>query len=77
VVEGLRQAGHGVTPLGIAADGGWIDVEASAAVIDGATKEIPPVVPTVRHLLASGGKVAFPIVHAPTVHSSLRISVLR
>jgi D-alanine-D-alanine ligase len=67
VVEGLRQAGHTVTPLGIAADGCWIDGEASAAVIDGAVKEIPPlevpVAPTVRHLLASGVEVVFPIVH--------------
>jgi D-alanine-D-alanine ligase len=67
VVEGLRQAGHSVTPLGIAADGCWIDAEASAAVIDGAVKEIPPlevpVAPTVRHLLASGVEVVFPIVH--------------
>ncbi len=67
VVEGLRQAGHAVTPLGIATDGCWIDAEASAAVIDGATKEIPPlevpVAPTVRHLLASGVEVVFPILH--------------
>jgi D-alanine-D-alanine ligase len=67
VVEGLRQAGHAVTPLGIATDGCWIDAEASAAVIDGAMKEIPPlevpVAPTVRHLLASGVEVVFPILH--------------
>ena len=41
VVEGLREAGHTVTPLGIAADGCWIDAEASAAVIDGATQGDP------------------------------------
>ena len=67
VVEGLREAGHAVTPLGIAADGCWIDAEASAAVIDSVSKEIPPlelpVAPTVRHLLASGVEVVFPIVH--------------
>ncbi len=67
VVQGLREAGHAVTPLGIASDGCWIDAEASAAVIDGATKEIPPlelpVAPTVRHLLASGVEVVFPILH--------------
>ena len=67
VVEGLREAGHAVTPLGIAADGCWIDAQASAAVIDGVSKEIPPlelpVAPTVRHLLASGVEVVFPIVH--------------
>jgi D-alanine-D-alanine ligase len=67
VVQGLREAGHAVTPLGIAEDGCWIDAEASAAVIEGETKEIPPVdvpvAPTLRHLLASGVEVAFPIVH--------------
>lgn len=67
VIEGLRKAGHTVTPLGIATDGCWIDGEASAAVIRGDFKEIPPVgvpiAPTLRHLLASGIEVAFPIVH--------------
>lgn len=67
VVSGLREAGHQVTPLGVAQDGCWIDVEASAAVIEGETKEIPPlelpVAPTMRHLLASGVEVVFPIVH--------------
>jgi len=67
VVEGLREAGHTVTPVGIATDGCWIDGEASAAVIGGEFKEIPPVgvpiAPTLRHLLASGIEVAFPIVH--------------
>jgi D-alanine-D-alanine ligase len=67
VVEGLRAAGHTVTPLGIATDGCWIDGEASAAVIGGDFREIPPVgvpiAPTLRHLLASGIEVAFPIVH--------------
>jgi D-alanine-D-alanine ligase len=67
VVQGLRQAGHEVTPLGIAEDGCWIDAEASEAVIGRDLKEIPPVgvpiAPTLRHLLASGIEVAFPIVH--------------
>jgi D-alanine-D-alanine ligase len=67
VVQGLREAGHEVTPLGIASDGCWIDAEASAAMIDGAAREIPPlevpVAPTVRHLLASGVEVVFPILH--------------
>jgi len=67
VVEGLREAGHTVTPLGIAEDGCWIDGEASAAILSSETKEIPPVgvpvAPTLRHLLASGVEVAFPIVH--------------
>ncbi|HYX24937.1 MAG TPA: D-alanine--D-alanine ligase family protein [Thermoanaerobaculia bacterium] len=67
VIQGLRAARHEVAPLGIAADGCWIDAAASEAVIAGGTKEIPPVgvpvAPTLRHLLASGIEVAFPIVH--------------
>ena len=67
VVQGLREAGHEVTPLGVAQDGCWIDAEASSAVIEGEAKEIPPielpVAPTMRHLLASGVEVVFPIVH--------------
>jgi len=67
VVQGLREAGHEVTPLGIAEDGCWIDAEASAAIMDGEAKEIPPIglpiAPTLRHLLASGVEVIFPIVH--------------
>ena len=67
VVEGLRAAGHQVTPLGIAQDGCWIDAEASEAVLSGGVAAIPPVelpiAPTLRHLLASGVEVLFPIVH--------------
>jgi D-alanine-D-alanine ligase len=67
VVRGLREAGHAVTPLGIAEDGCWIEPAASAAVIDGGAREIPPVgvpvAPTVRHLLAAGAEVLFPLVH--------------
>lgn len=67
VVQGLREAGHEVTPLGIAEDGCWIDAVASEAVICGETKGIPalevPVAPTLRHLLASGVDVVFPILH--------------
>jgi D-alanine-D-alanine ligase len=67
VAQGLREAGHAVTPLGIAQDGCWIDADTSAAILSGEAKEIPPlgllVAPTLRHLLASGVQVAFPIVH--------------
>lgn len=67
VAEGLRAAGHQVTPLGIAQDGCWIDSEASAAVLTGGIAAIAPigipVAPTLRHLLASGVEVLFPIVH--------------
>ena len=67
VVQGLRAAGHQVTPLGIAQDGCWIDSEASEAVLSGGIAAIAPlempVAPTLRHLLASGVEVLFPIVH--------------
>lgn len=67
VAQGLREAGHTVAPLGIAEDGCWIDGEAAAAILSGEAREIPslgvPVAPTLRHLLASGVEVAFPIVH--------------
>lgn len=67
VVQGLRAAGHQVTPLGIAQDGCWIDSEASEAVLSGGIATIAPlempVAPTLRHLLASGVEVLFPIVH--------------
>jgi D-alanine-D-alanine ligase len=67
VAQGLREAGHAVTGLGIATDGCWIDAETATAILAGEAKEIPPlgvpVAPTLRHLLASGIEVAFPIVH--------------
>jgi D-alanine-D-alanine ligase len=67
VVQGLRAAGHQVTPLGIAQDGCWIDSIASEAVLSGGIATIAPlempVAPTLRHLLASGVEVLFPIVH--------------
>lgn len=67
VVQGLRAAGHQVTPLGIAQDGCWIDSEASEAVLSGGIAAIAPleipIAPTLRHLLASGAEVLFPIVH--------------
>ncbi|HVG11252.1 MAG TPA: D-alanine--D-alanine ligase family protein [Thermoanaerobaculia bacterium] len=67
VVDGLRTAGHQVTPLGIAQDGCWIDAEASEAVLSGGIATIAPlelpIAPTLRHLLASGVEVLFPIVH--------------
>jgi D-alanine-D-alanine ligase len=67
VAQGLRDAGHVVTPLGIAEDGCWIDAATAAVVLAGDTREIPPVgvpvAPTLRHLLASGVEVVFPILH--------------
>jgi D-alanine-D-alanine ligase len=67
VARGLREAGHQVTPLGIAQDGCWIGSAAAAAVLEGEERAIPPVgaavAPTLGVLLASGVEVVFPIVH--------------
>lgn len=67
VVQGLRQAGHRVTPLGIAQDGCWIDAARSEQVISQSIAVIPPeggaIAPTLRHLIDSGVEVLFPIVH--------------
>lgn len=67
VVSGLREAGHQVTPLGIAQDGCWIETAAAERVILGESGIIPPVggpvAPTLRHLIQSGVEVLFPIVH--------------
>jgi D-alanine-D-alanine ligase len=67
VAKGLREAGHEVTPLGIAQDGCWIGHEASEAILTGVGRSIAPlglpVAPTLRHLIASGVDVLFPIVH--------------
>jgi D-alanine-D-alanine ligase len=67
VAKGLREAGHQVTPLGIAQDGAWIDRGTSEAVLAGDVKTIEPlgvpVAPTLQHLISSGVEVLFPIVH--------------
>jgi D-alanine-D-alanine ligase len=69
VAAGLRQAGHRVTALGIAQDGGWLDPAAAAAVLDGGARSMAPLgVPiagTLRHLVAAAAEldVLFPIVH--------------
>lgn len=67
VAQGLRQAGHRVTALGIAQDGCWIDSGTSQAVLDGDVRAIDPlgvpVAPTLQHLISSGVEVVFPIVH--------------
>jgi len=67
VVRGLREAGHEVTPLGIAQDGCWIEPAAAEKVIAGDAAVIPPaggpVAPTLRHLITSGVEALFPIVH--------------
>ncbi|MGH9361630.1 MAG: D-alanine--D-alanine ligase family protein [Thermoanaerobaculia bacterium] len=67
VARGLAEAGHTVTPLGIAQDGCWVHPEVARETLHGDGKAIPPVgrpvAPTLRHLLASGVEVLFPIVH--------------
>ena len=67
VARGLREAGHQVTPLGIAQDGCWLDRAAAAALLAGEEKAIPPQgvagAPTLAALLTSGVEVVFPIVH--------------
>ncbi len=67
VAKGLAEAGHRVTPLGIAQDGCWIDAEAAREVLHGDGSSIPPVgkpvAPTLRHLLAAGIEVLFPVLH--------------
>jgi D-alanine-D-alanine ligase len=69
VAAGLRAAGHGVTALGIAQDGCWLDPDSAAAVLANGAKSIPPlgapIAGTLRHLVeAAGGLDAlFPIVH--------------
>jgi len=67
VVQGLRDAGHRVTPLGIAQDGCWIDAARSEQVLAQGVAVIPPegqpIAPTLRHLIESGVEVLFPIVH--------------
>lgn len=67
VVHGLREAGHRVTPLGIAQDGCWIDSVRSEQVLSHDIQVIEPVgepiAPTLRHLIDSGVEALFPIVH--------------
>jgi len=71
VVRGLREAGHQVTPLGIAQDGCWVDPAVAEKVIGGVGGEtgsvIPavgsPIAPTLQHLIQSGVEALFPIVH--------------
>ncbi|HEX5757879.1 MAG TPA: D-alanine--D-alanine ligase family protein [Thermoanaerobaculia bacterium] len=67
VARGLAEAGHQVTALGIAQDGCWVSPAAAGEVLRGEARAIEPldlpVAPTLRHLIASGIDVLFPIVH--------------
>src|SRR5258708_33385029 len=67
VARALREAGHGVTPLGIAQDGCWLCREDSAAALaEGEVRAIPaggaPAAPTLAALRTAGGGAVFPIV---------------
>ncbi len=67
VAGALRDAGHEVTPLGIAPDGCWVDRAVAAHALAGEIDDLLPVglpvASTLVHLLHSGAKVLFPIVH--------------
>jgi D-alanine-D-alanine ligase len=67
VRQALEQAGYEVVPLGIAPDGCWLSPEESLPALDGKLEALPAaggaVPPTLRHLLASGVDVVFPLVH--------------
>src|SRR5436190_11082306 len=67
VARALVEGGHEMVPMGIAQDGCWLGIEASAAALSGGIKAIEPlglpVPPTLRHLLAAGVDAVFPIVH--------------
>jgi D-alanine-D-alanine ligase len=67
VARGLAEAGHMVTPLGLAQDGCWVHPEVARELLHGNGNALPavgaPVAPTLRHLLAAGVEVLFPIVH--------------
>src|SRR5260370_38252296 len=67
VARGLREAGHQVTPLGIAQDGCWLERAAAAALLASEEKAIPPlgaaVAPTLAALRPAGVEVVVPILH--------------
>jgi D-alanine-D-alanine ligase len=67
VAEGLEEAGHEVVPLGIAPDGGWVDLLVGADALGGGMDALPatgkPPGETLERMLGSGAQVMFPIVH--------------
>lgn len=67
VAQGLRDAGHNVVPLGIAADGCWVDRETSESALNGEIDRIKAtggtIAASLHHLLNADAEVLFPIVH--------------
>ena len=67
VAEGLTEAGHQVIPLGIAPDGGWVEIPVAAAALTGKMDDLPAAgetpSATLGRLLKRGAEVMFPIVH--------------
>jgi len=67
VGRGLREAGHTVVPLGIAADGCWSDPASAVSALHGEIDSLPPggtsVLSSLRPLLEAEADVFFPIVH--------------
>lgn len=67
VLEGLRQAGHEVTALGIAESGAWLPPDISMACLEGTDKALPASRQDPRtsllHLVAAKVDAVFPIVH--------------
>ena len=67
VLDGLRQAGHEVTALGIAENGAWLPPDVSMACLEGADKALPTSRQDPRtsllHLVAAKVDAVFPIVH--------------
>ncbi len=67
VADGLRRAGHEVVPLGIAADGCWVDAATASRALDGETDRLPPaggrVAASLGPLLDAEVDAVFPIIH--------------
>lgn len=67
VLEGLRQAGHAVTALGIAESGAWLPHDVSLRVLEGKDKALPTSSErpraSIQHLVQADVEVCFPIVH--------------
>lgn len=67
VVDGLKQAGHEVVPLGIAENGAWVAPALAERTLSGTDKALPAEAgdarASLRHLLEARLDAAFPIVH--------------
>lgn len=67
VAAGLADAGHEVIPLGIAENGSWVAPALGERALAGELDVLEPadeeIAASLRHLLAAGVDVVFPIVH--------------